>query len=367
MVWTSPGSARRYGGSALLVVLLVCACGAHAVRGSTHSVRASVRCDLYASPSGHPELQRAPSGSAARHRHHHHGTLRHPFKSAQALARALRPGQTGCLEPGTYDLRGQLRLGRSGRPHAPITLAGYPSRHATLRGGYVEISHGADYVVLRGLRINTAHAGQVGVQILAAHDSLLYSNVTNHTTHYSCIIVGSDTGYGRASHTLIQGNVIHQCGYNPGDPYEDHGIYVDNSGHAIIQKNILWGMPYGWGVQLYPHSVGTQVLHNIIVDNRQGVVFGGNGAYTSSDNLVAYNIITSGSAGYDIQSYWGGSVGTDNRAEYNCLYSGHRAEIQRPTKGFQALHNVIAHPRYVNATEHNYTLRSTSPCRSMIG
>jgi hypothetical protein len=364
MARTGVGFARRYVGFVLAALLLVAACGARSPRHPAHAV-SSVTCDLYASPTGRPELSQAAGARTARHRHH--GTLRHPFGSAQGLVNALRPGQTGCLEPGTYDVRGELRFSRSGRPGAPITLAGYPSRHATLTGGYTEIPNGSDYVVLRGLRFNTAHLTQVGVQILGAHDSLLYSNVTNHTTHYSCIIIGSDTGYGQASHTLIQGDVIHQCGYSPGNPYEDHGIYVDNSVDATIQKNIFWGMPYGWGIQLYPHSVGTHVLHNIIVDNRAGVVFGGDSSYTSSGNVVAYNVITSGSTGFDVQSYWGGAVGTNNVAEYNCLYSQHAAEIQRPTKGFEALHNVVANPQYVNPTQHNYTLKQTSPCRSMLG
>ncbi len=365
MIRASVGFARRYGGLLLALSLLVCACGARAANGRSAHTASSVTCNFYASPTGRAELARAPSARTARHGHG--GSLTHPFGSAQTLVKALHPGQTGCLEPGTYHLHTELLLGRSGRPGAPITLAGYPSRQATLTGGYVEISHGSDYVVLRGLHINTAHAGQVGVQILGGHDSLLYSNLTNHNTRYSCIILGSDTGYGQASHTLIQGDVVHQCGYYPSDPYEDHGVYVDNSVGATIQDSVFWGVPYGWGIQLYPHSVGTHVLHNIIVDNRQGVVFGGDSSYTSSGNVVAYNIITSGSTGYDVQSYWAGSVGSHNVAEYNCLYSRHAAEVQRPTKGFSAVHNVIAQPQYVDPTAHDYALRHASPCRNMLG
>jgi hypothetical protein len=355
--------ARRYGGLVLMVLLLVSACGARSVRGSVSPASSGVSCNLYASPTGRAELH-APAARAARHRHR--GSLAHPFGSAQALVKALGPGQTGCLEPGAYRLQNELFFTRSGRAGGGITLAGYPSRRATLAGGYVEITHGANYVVLRGLHIDTAHAGQVGVQILGSHDALLFSNVTNHNTHYSCIILGSDTGYGQASQTLIEGDTIHQCGYDPSDPYEDHGVYVDNSVGAIIENNVFWGMPYGWGVQLYPHSVGTKVLRNIIVDNRQGMVFGGDQTYTSSGNLLAHNIITS-LTGYDVESYWGGAVGTNNLAEYNCLYTTHATEIQRPSKGFVAMHNLIAQPQYVNPADHNYALKHTSPCRTLIG
>lgn len=365
MVRTTVDFARRYAGFALAVLLVVSACGARSPRGSAHAASSRPTCSRYASPDGRPELARA-SAARARHHHHRNGSLAHPFGSVQRLVNALRPGETGCLEPGTYHLHGQLTFRRSGRAGAPVTLTSAHDQTARLIGGPVYVPNRSQYVTISHVHINTKGIDQVGVQILGAYDSLTYSHVTNHDTHFSCIIIGSDTGYGQASHTLIEGDVIYECGYNPADPIEDHGIYVDNSVDATIQNNVIWGVRDGWGIQLYPHSVGTHVLRNTIVDNTQGVIFAGDHIYTSSGNLVAYNIITSDSRGYDLQSYWGGKVGRNNVAEHNCLYS-RRAEVQRPTKGFVATDNMITHPHYVNPTDHDYALRHTSPCRSLVG
>jgi hypothetical protein len=317
---------------------------------------AATSCSLYASPSG------SNSGD---------GSAGSPLRSPQALVDALSPGETGCLENGTYSLAGgssgsQLKFNHGGSSDAPITLTSAPGETATLDGGPVYVPHGSDYVTISDVHVDTTGTDQVGVQIMGAYDSLTDSDVTNHNTHYSCIIIGSDTGYGQASHTLIAGDEIHQCGYNPGDPYEDHGVYVDNSVDATIQNNIIWGMPYGWGVQIYPHSVGTQVLHNVIDDNGQGVVFGGNSSWTSSGNTVAYNIISNSYNDYNIQYWWGGSAGSNNLAKDNCLYNGNAGNVESPT-GFTASGNMNANPQYTDASHHDYTLQSASPCLSLVG
>jgi hypothetical protein len=275
---------------------------------------------------------------------------------------------------GGYDLAGgssgsQLKFNHGGSRGAPITLESYPGQTATLTGGPVYVPHGSNYVTITHLDINTNGSNQVGVQIMGAYDDVTSNDITNLNTKYSCIIIGSDMGWGQATNTLVENNVVHQCGHNPGDPYEDHGVYVDNSLDATITNNIFWGMPYGWGVQLYPHAQGTQVTHNVIDNNNgQGVVFGGNTLSASSDNTVAYNIITNSSNQYNVQGYWGGAVGTGNAADNNCLYNGAAgnnpaaSNIETPSVGFTASHNVIANPTYTNAAAHNYTLSPNSPC-----
>lgn len=349
-----------------LTLLALCACAARAVspppaRTTTSGPRAvGGGCDRFASPGS----RRARGRRAHRGRK---GSVHNPFRGAQRLVNALRPGQTGCLIGGTYDVHGELRFSRSGRSGRPITLKALPGARVILHDGIVAIPHGSNFVTVSGLRIDTAGAGQPGIQVMGAYDQLIYDNVTNHNTRGSCVILGSDTGYGQASHTLILGSMIHQCGYSPANSHEDHGVYVDNSADATIAGNVIWGVPYGWGVQLYPHSVDTSVLRNIIDDNGQGVIFAGNGYWTSWGNTVAYNVISRASKGYDIQSWWGGSVGKNNLAVHNCLYNRGRGAIQRPTRGFAASHNVVAAPDYSNSAEHDYALKSHSRCRQVVG
>jgi hypothetical protein len=314
-------------------------------------------CDLFASPKvGAWRRLGQALGSRAR-----------PFTTAQALIDALVPGQTGCLLGGVYHLPGELRFSHGGSPGAPITLEGYPGERATLLGGPVAVPSGSDDVTITHLHINTTGIDQVGVQITSADDQLTHDNITNHNTPGSCVILGSDIGFGQATNTLVADDVVHQCGYNPGDPFEDHGIYDDNTVNATITDNIFWGMPYGWGVQLYPNAQGTQVTHNVINNRGQGIVIGGDSRYTSSDNVVAYNVISTTVRGYDIRSWWSGVIGASNLAERNCLYSPHALVILRPTLGFSAVGNVVAKPRYVDPARHDYLLSRGSPCLPVVG
>jgi hypothetical protein len=295
------------------------------------------------------------------------GTRANPFTTAQALIDALLPGQTGCLRGGTYHLGAELRFNHGGSPGAPITLQSAPGETATLMGAALAIPSGSDDVAVTHLHIDTQGTRQAGVQIMSADDQLTNDNITNHNTPGSCVILGSDVGFGQATNTLVAGNIVHDCGYNPADPFEDHGVYDDNTLGAVITNNIFWGMPYGWGVQLYPNAQGTQVSHNVINNRGQGVVIGGNSSYASSGNIVAYNVISTTIRGYALRSWWGGAVGASNVAESNCLYNPHAKVILRPTLGFSARNNVVAKPRYADAARHNFLLRRGSRCIPVVG
>lgn len=315
-----------------------------------------VSCAFVASPTGSDR---------------HAGSVSSPFRTPQKVVDSLQAGQTGCLMGGTYDLAGgtsgsQLRFNHGGSSGAPVTLESYPGQMATLIAGPVYVPQGSDYVDITNLGINTYATNQVGVQIMGAYDQVTNDNITNLNTRYSCIILGSDQGYGQAAYPLVANNVIHQCGYNPSDPQEDHGVYDDNTIGAVITNNIFWGMPYGWGIQLYPNAQGTQVTHNVIDNNGNGVVFGGNTASASSNNTVAENIISNSSRQYNIQSWWGGAVGTGNVANNNCVFNGRRANIQSPATGFTASNNVTANPGYTNPGAHIYTLQPGSPCLAVV-
>jgi hypothetical protein len=302
------------------------------------------------------------------------GSVRRPFRTAQKLVDALKAGETGCLMGGAYDLaRGrsgsQLKFNHGGSSDAPITLRSYPGQTATLTGGPVYVPAWANHVTITDLNIDTRGAGEVGVQIMGAGDQLTNNDITNEDTPGSCIILGSDTGYGRAAHPLVEGNIVHQCGYNPGDPFEDHGIYVDNAIGAVVSGNIFWGMAYGFAVQLYPDAQGTQVTHNVIDDNANGVVFGGNAASTSSNNVVAGNIISGSTNEYDIQGSWQGTAGTGNVAENNCVSSGNQGNVS-PENGFAGVGNISADPAFVNEAAHTiagYELQPGSACLGVVG
>jgi copper-binding protein NosD len=159
--------------------------------------------------------------------------------------------------------------------------------------------------------------------------------------------------------------VIHQCG-NTADGNQDHAIYADNSVNAVIDNNVIWGAA-AYAVHLYQNSQGSQITHNVIVGNGYGVIFAGSDLHHSSGNVVSDNIIANSTAGYDVSSYWGGTVGSGNVLKGNCLAGGRRGQITTVKTGFAASGNVTATPGFVNAAAHNYRLGSGSPCLSVVG
>ena len=83
---------------------------------STPARADSRACDRYAAPRGSDK--------------HGRGTARHPFHSVGRLDRALRPGQTGCLLPGTYGalkIDGVLLLNPGRYVVSSVTMGDLPS------------------------------------------------------------------------------------------------------------------------------------------------------------------------------------------------------------------------------------------------
>jgi hypothetical protein len=278
--------------------------------------------------------------------------------AAQRLVDSLSAGQTGCLHGGTYAQSG-LRFGRGG-----TTVTSFPGERARLTGGYVYVPQGSDHVTVSHLDIDDPVGSQVTVQIMAANTLLERLDITNRRRH-SCVIVGSNAGAGAAAFTVIRESRIHDCG-DPAHGNQDHAIYVENSAGARITDNLFWNAS-GWAVHLYPNARRTTVAHNVIDGNGRGVIFAGDSTLASSHNVVSQNLITNSTVEYNLQSWWGGPVGTGNVARSNCLYNGRLGNIASPRTGFTAVANKIADPSYVDRQQHDYRMRAGSPCLAVVG
>ncbi|HEX3839840.1 MAG TPA: hypothetical protein VHU85_03505, partial [Acidimicrobiales bacterium] len=167
-----------------------------------------------ASPSG-CSLYASPSGSDA-----NAGTLASPFLRPQKLVSSLAAGQMGCLRQGSYS-QPELTFMASN-----VTLSSYPGETATLKAGFVYVPSGSNNVTIENLHIDASATPQVGVQLMSTGDALIGDDITNGAAHDSCIILGSNVGWGQAVDTTIANDVIHQCG-NTADGNQDHAIYAD--------------------------------------------------------------------------------------------------------------------------------------------
>ena len=305
-------------------------------------------CNLVASPSG--------SDSAT-------GTLSAPFQTAQKLARSLAPGETGCLEAGTYNENVTFRTG--GTAAAPITLASYPGQTATIVGR-IYVAEGADYTTLTGLDLDGANPGLLeSPTIDANHVTFSYDDVTNDHTGI-CFGIGSAT-WGWATDTLITHDRVHDCGQLPATNLQ-HAFYIGGATDTTIEWSLIYANA-DRGIQLYPEALGTTVDHNIIDDNGEGILISGAEGVASSDTNVYDNIISNANQRHDVESYWpaGNPIGVGNTVHDNCLWGGREGTIDTSSGGYTAYNNLTANPEFVNATAHDYEMSPSSPCLALAG
>ena len=98
--------------------------------------------------------------------------------------------------------------------------------------------------------------------------------------------------YATVERLVLERNVIHNCG--PAGSKFEHLVYLNHTRNAVVRWNTLTGNAGGWAVHLYDDADGTLVEHNLIDGNHGGVVFAGDSAERSDDNVVRDNIITFG-------------------------------------------------------------------------
>jgi hypothetical protein len=317
-------------------------------------------CDLFAAPSGSDA-----AGS---------GTSKRPFASLTKLDSALKPGQTGCLEAGTYGTtRTWHQIDTSGTDSGRITLAAYPGASVTVVG-YVDIEAG--YTTLEGLNIdgsnlfyNQERAGTAcpypvsqPLVIAGRGDILQYDN------YYQSVpsLRGNGIGigfWGNADDTIIRYDKIHDVGQCQA---YDHLIYLSHGDNVQIYDNWMWNDQHGRGVQLYPAPTNARVHDNVVDQAGEGFAIGDESGDTVSGNQIYHNIVMDstglswqGIPGEMIHDYYGGAPGAGNMFYDNLSYGNVRGVGS--LTAVASYGNTVATPRFVNAAAHDFAVESSSP------
>ncbi|HEY0417357.1 MAG TPA: right-handed parallel beta-helix repeat-containing protein [Gaiellaceae bacterium] len=328
-------------------VLLLCGFAGFLVVPSNRAAAAAT-CSFYASPSG--------SDSA-------NGSSSAPFATVTKLVTTLTPGETGCLNPGTYV--GDVSIYHGGQSGAPIGLTSTdPASPATIKGRLVTFG-GADWVTFSQLVLDGVNAtGLPSPTVGSQHVTFSHVDVTNEHTAI-CFDLINSSQWGVSNYVTIDASRIHDCGRLPfGSTNNDHGIYAAGF-NATITNNYIYDNT-DRGVQLRG-SQGAVVQHNVIDGNGEGVIFGD---LSASNNDVSYNVVSNSVVRSNAESWWGSTpVGTGNSFHDNCVWASNsnayynsNGGISLTGGGFAASANKIASPAFVNAAAANFSLGSASGC-----
>jgi hypothetical protein len=315
---------------------------------------AAAVCDLYAAPGG---------------RNGGPGTAEKPFRTAQRLADALRPGQVGCLRGGTYKESWDgfvLDLERSGKPGRPIRIRSVPRERARLVGT-VHVPEEADHIVLSHLAFEGTGAHNT-IKIYSTGVVLEDNDITNAGRGKSCLMLGNVSHDLVAVGTVVRRNRFHDCGSADHDN-KDHAIYVSNARGTKILQNVFWNTA-GYTIHMYPASRAAHVAYNVIDGGspsvRGGVIFAGDDDHASSGNLIEHNVVAYAETS-NVTSNWDGPTGESNVVRRNCLWSGKEHDIDDSSGGFVVSANLVAPPLFVDRGRHDYRLRGNSRCRHVLG
>jgi parallel beta-helix repeat protein len=302
------------------------------------------------------------------------GSQTQPVRTVQRLVDLLGPGDVGCVaDPARED----VTISASGTALAPMVLRSAPGTRVTLTGR-LQIAKGASHIVVAGLRLDGRAIDGPGAEDLpsptvnGSDARFLDNDVFNQRTRV-CFVIGSIRGWGRAQHTLLARNRIHDCGRRDASDHGNnhhHGIYVEGADDTRIVSNVIY-QNADRGIQLYPDARKSTIVGNVIDGNGEGVIFSGAEGLASSGNAVIGNVVTNSRTRSDIEHWWEdpSRPGSGNIAARNCVGGGHDGPFALPIVGYRAIGNVRGHPKYVDASAGDLRLRSrmgTASCATWM-
>ena len=206
------------------------------------------------------------------------GTSASPFLRIQQAAASVVAGDTVIVRDGTYTdtipnygtKQAIVHLTHSGNSSGWITFKAEHKGRVILDGmnnkvefGFV-IDQSASYIRIEGFEIKDFNTW--GIIVNPTITSSHFEFRDNQIHHIGNICTATTTGLTgiclrSCDNVLIERNYIHDIGrfnYNEMTcptaqhyQYNDHGIYVDDVSHLVIQNNIISQCGHGWGIHLY--------------------------------------------------------------------------------------------------------------------
>lgn len=314
-------------------------------------------------PVGH-RLYVAPTGSDS-----NPGSESQPFRTIQHAADLAKPGTSVHVAPGIY--RENVSSTVHGTAAARIRFVSDTKWGARIVGSGTEgmWTNRADYTDIIGFDISGT--GRLGILNLASHTLMQGNHVHDLAVSGGCTSAGGagihNADYNASDGDII-GNVVHDVGV-PGSCIGIHGIYATNLRSRIF-NNIVYRAS-AWGIHLWHAADDVIVANNTVFENGSagmggGIVIGvgdSPGGKILTDTKVINNIVYNNPAkGISEFCYPGQNcIGSGNIVANNLVYGSASAVTM---KVGEATGTITADPQFIDyqATGHgNYRLKHTSP------
>jgi Right handed beta helix region len=319
-------------------------------------------CNFFASPTGSDSNGGTSPANA--------------FKTVSKLDSVLSAGKVGCLESGDYgDSSSLLQLYTGGASGSPATITADTGAHPVIHGAFRIYANNLTLSYIRWDENYPFESGResAGCSSLSVDPlDIEASNVVFDHNDVSAANVRPDErgdGIGVAWNSTVSGVVItHNKIHDWGSCNQlDHGIYYDHASNGIIANNWIWDGPCsyglgtpgsagcGGGIQLYADPNNTQVYNNVV--DGAGV-----GCFCAGSNANIYhNIFTNLRGVYCCSGGFRPGFVIDNSGTNNSFANNiwWNAPGGCPCAG-----NINADPQYVDAPNHNYAVKSSSPAAS---
>lgn len=318
----------------------------------------------------------------------------------------LNPGDTLHVMPGTYS--SLLRITRSGKQGAPITVVGDPTTPTlihTTTGNAIQLANGVSYVTIAHFDVQASDVNGVGIftegtvpvhhivitrnrvhdcgaagiaYIHGDYPSIMHNVVYNNAWTSPSDSSGIDlyqltnTDQATGTHAYVADNIVYANANKvppvPGTSTTDgNGIIVDDGRHT--QNGYLATAPAFFGTTLIENNIvfnnggnaihvnksdNVQIRNNTTYQDNTDPDFNGHGygeiMVMNSGTVAVYNNIlwSSGTAYAAYQS----QNSTNDFTDYNVTYNVHQPSFYavNSTGTFWGPHSVYGNPLFVNAS-----------------
>ena len=259
------------------------------------------------------------------------GTSDRPFRSIGRAAKAVRPGTTVYVAPGTY--HGGIRTNTSGRADARITYISttkwgakiVPPARSQNKAGW---DNRGDYVDVIGFEVdgrghNEGLRWTHGIYNGGSYDSIRNNYVHHIAQGIKCnsgggAAIGVD-GYYRGVKSDAIANLVHDIG--PAGCHFVQGIYYSTSGS--VKNNVVYRVSEA-AINLWHDARHVIITNNTVTESNTGIIIGGGNFYHTkgpNDHTLVYsNIVYDNKMGISEQ----GKTGKNNSYRNNLVYRNSR-------------------------------------------